>query len=328
MCKDGGLFDAIAASAHGVYACSRQQLDTKATSSVLFHRARALSEMQKRLSDSTSATSNETMLAAFYLLENAARFKHIQDFRAHYSGLRKMMKLRGQITPSCLEETYVNQAIVILEASEIAWTTRVAIEKPPRLRLTYPTVPLEPHLQESVCFLPVGFQHLANDGSLSIEMLSLLADVPPADYIEHDLKASERQLEVVQRARIILRTSRVSVERLVCMGSIAFSLRTVITKQFFSEPSFWKRLAATGKIVSESSNDRLCQELRVWVTVIAADLASTACEDLAREALIEIKRQETWTHSWDEVQCAMKKFFYLENFALAWQDCWKNAIVE
>jgi hypothetical protein len=328
MCRDRELFDAIAASAYGVYACSKQYSAARPTSAVLTHRARALCGMQEKLSSPIAAISNETMLAVFYLLENAARFRHLRDFRAHYIGLRRMMQLRGRITPSSLEETYVNQAIVILEASEIAWTTRVSIEKPLRINLTYPVAQLDPHLLASVSSLPVGFQILAIEGSLSVEVLSLLTDVPSADYIKHDLAVSERQLEVVQRARLLLRASKLPVERLVCLGSIAFLLRIVIRKEFFSEPSFWKRLAAAGRTVSEGKDIRLHQELKVWVTVVAADLASSTCEDLARKAVIEISRQETWIHSWEQVSHSMQKFFYANSFASAWRGYWESAIAQ
>lgn len=325
MCRDCELFDAIASSAYGVYTCSGQQLVTRPTSAGLAHRARALRGMQRKLSSPTVTISNETMLAVFYLLENAARFRHLRDFRTHYSGLRRMMQLRGRIIPNSLEEAYVNQAVVILECSEIAWATRVKIERPPLINLTYAISWSETDLA-AVSSLPAGFQVLASEGSLSVEVLSLLAEVPPADYIKHDLGASERQIEVVQRARLLLRASKVSVERLVCLGAIAFSLRVVIMKQFFSEPSFWKRLATSGRIVSEGKGSRLHRELKLWVTVVAADLASSSCQELATKAIMEIKHQETWIQSWEDVSRSMQKFFYANSFVPAWQNYWERTL--
>ncbi|KAK5053691.1 hypothetical protein LTR84_001652 [Exophiala bonariae] len=328
MCRNGELFDAIAASAYGVYACNEHRSSIKPTSAGLTHRARALQGMQRKLISPLETISNETMLAVFYLLENAARFRHLRDFRTHYSGLRRMMELRGRITPRSLEETYVNQAIVILECSEIAWETRVLIERPPPINLTYTAGEFENNLPVRFKSLPVGFQSLAVEGSLSVEVLSLLAEVPPADYIKHDLGASERQLEVVQRARLLLRASKVAVERLVCLGAIAYSLRVIIMKHFFSEPSFWKRLAASGRIVSEDKYSRLHQELKVWVTVIAADLASSTCQELARKAVMRLKDQEEWVNSWEEVSHSMQKFFYSQSFAPTWQKYLECTILE
>lgn len=284
--------------------------------------------MQEKLLSETAAISNETMLAVFYLLENAARFRHFRDFRAHYNGLRRMMQLRGKITPNSLEELYVNQAIVILETSEIAWRTRMSIEKPQRIKLTYNIPKSDSCLLEMVSSLPLGFQDLVKQGSISFEVLSLLADVPPADYIKHDLAASQRQLEVVRRARLLLRATELNVERLVCLGTIAFSLRIVIRRHFFQEPSFWRRLAAAGKAVSNGQDKRLQQELKVWATVVAADLASSTCKDLAMKAVVGINNQHTWAHSWQPVSHSMQKFFYANSFAPAWQVCWESAVGE
>ncbi|KIW16373.1 hypothetical protein PV08_06424 [Exophiala spinifera] len=320
ICRDDGLFNAISASAHGIYDALTRP-GARPSAATLWHRSRALSKLQDKLLDPVSATRNETLLGVFYLLESAARFGHQDDFLTHYIGLHRLIQIRGSIVPTSLEDVYIDQSIVILEASEMAWTTKMTLEDPDPVDLTYP-VPGIP-LDASTANLPVGFWELASEGSISREVLGLLADIPPAEYLEHEMAASQRHLKVIQRAWLLYRSSKRSVERLACLGALSFSLRTVLATNLFPGTPFLQRLATIGTKISRTK--ALYRELMVWAMVVAGAQTFPVEKEEARRILLQIKQDEKWIQSWEDVESAMKKFFWWESFAPFWRACWEQA---
>lgn len=327
MLQNMDLFNAVAASAHGVYVTSILQ-QHQPSAAVLWHHARALSTLRMTVSERSTGSTSSAILTVFYLLENAARFNHGHEFRAHYAGLQKMIQIRGEFEPTCLEDVFANQAIVILDSSEIASTTRYALEKPIGRSLIYPDLPLKSQLHSIAVRLPFGLKRLAMEGCLSTEVIHLLSQIPTANYWANDYRASKRHAAVVEEARALLRASKQPVERMACLGVIAFSLRLVIHTHIFTESSFLDKYVQAGRRLSRSS-ERLYHELRLWVTLVAAEMAGSTNVTLHKDAisaLVQLRRQESWIDSWSSVEIAMKKFFWSDNFLPAWKRCWDDAI--
>ena len=326
MVQDQVLFDAVAVSAHGFHTDILLK-QVKPSQATLWHRARALSGLQPRMTDDRESTTNTAVLIVFCLLANAARFHNHQEFRMHYKGLQRILKLRGKVEAQCLEDVFACQSIVVLESSEIASATRHTLQDPLSTKLTYPDLPLGTNLGAIASRLPFGLKRLAMEGCLSSEVITILGEIPKADYWVSDYQASELHSSIAQRARFLFHASRSAVERLTCLGIMAFSLRLVIRMHFFPELSFLRRLVRAGQRISRSP-ERLYHEIRVWVTIIGADLAAPTNDRLrheARMALADLKMKEPWIKSWADVETAMKKFFWSDSFAAGWKNCWNQA---
>lgn len=322
------LLDALAATALGVQATTIEGRETP-TAAVLLHRARALAGLQARIVDPVKCVENQTFLTVFYLLENAARFGNVAEFSIHYSGLQKMLAIRGSIQSECLEDVFVNQAIQLVEATETASDLRYMVSGSPEV---YQRGSLPASISEIECLpldltmLPPGFQDLARQGQFSVEAIQILCDTPHNNRWTQELKASEQQRVVVERARRLFQVSSLPVERLTCLGVIAFCMRMTTHMQLFPEIAFFRRLVEASRYVA-GDRQRLIRELRVWVILIGADMASATNAILRRHAngsLREIQEQEKWIESWNDVEGAMKKFFWSEAFQEGWQKCWER----
>ena len=322
------LLDALAATALGVYATTIENRETP-TSAILLHRARALAGLQARIEDPVKCLENETFLTVFYLLENAARFGNLNEFSTHYFGLQKMIALRGCVQSECLEDVFINQAIQLVEATETASALRYQLNGHSEAH-ERPGPPVSncerEFLPASMTMLPPGFQELAREGHFSAEAIQILCDTPYSHRWTQELRASEQQRIVVERARALFRVSSLPVERLACLGVIAFCMRMTCHMQLFPEIAFFRRLVGAARDVL-GDRRRPIREMRVWVILIGADMASTTNAMLRRhanESLNEMQEQEKWIQSWNDIESAMKKFFWSEAFHEGWRKCWES----
>lgn len=332
ICSDVALFDSVAAFTHGVRATTLDG-QVEPTRTMLWHKSRALMALQTKLStvgeDAESLwTSNETILTTFYLMEAAARFGYGAEFRTHCLGLIRMMEKRGEVSSGCLKDLFVAQAFGLVESTEMASELRHGVD--------HHGQPANVHSQAGETSLtimetlPGGFADLAALGTISDELVNLIDQLtgcmnreqPQRD--ENITEPAERQTKLIKRARLLEKQSQNPVERLACLGVIAYLTRRTSPTQMFPEPAFLDKLQALGTQVASSSEVGLpyyC-ELRVWATMIIAELADTAGTVLKQDAarvMNEMFLEESWVKDWADMERIVKRYLWNAKELSAWK---------
>ncbi|KAK4081690.1 uncharacterized protein Triagg1_2431 [Trichoderma aggressivum f. europaeum] len=345
VCGDAALFDSVAAFTHGVRITT---LEDKLTPSatVLWHKARALRALQAKISTETEDkvatwTANETILATFYLMEGAARFGYEPEFKAHCLGLLRMMQLRSQVASGCLKDLYVMQAVGLVEGTEMASGLKhdiaqashqpssnkqadgASVTATTALRYPRPTIQLGRSLQSAIDALPEGFRDLAMSGNLSVDLILLLGE--QSQRRDSTTQSAERQT----KGSLLANRSQNAVERLACLGTVAFLTRRTAQMQMLPEVAYIDRLAMLGsQMPSFSEGGALChRELRVWATLVGTEIAITAGATLkqrARQLLLVLVRQERWIGGWTDVERIVKRYLWDEKSLAAWKRHWEN----
>lgn len=349
ICSDVALFDSVAAFTHGVRTTTLDD-QVEPTRTMLWHKSRALKALQAKLSadgeDKESLwTSNETILTTFYLMEAATRFGYGAEFRTHCLGLIRMMERRGEVSSGSLKDLFVAQAFGLVESTEMASELRHGIDHHNRRANMHSTnaLALNLTLQQSqgdsqagetsltmMDTLPEGFAVLAALGTIGQELISLIDQLTGCMSREHLQRVdnvtepAERQTRLIKRARLLEKQSQNPVERLACLGTIAFLTRRTSPTQMFPERAFIHKLQALGTQVASSKEVGLpyyC-ELRVWATMIIAELADTAGTVLkqdAAEVMNEMFLQECWVNDWDEMERVVKRYLWSAEELSAWK---------
>lgn len=351
VCGDMALFDSVATFTHGVRITTLEDKITP-SATMLWHKARALKALQAKISTETEDkvatwTANETILATFYLMEGAARFGYESEFKAHCLGLLRMMQLRGQVASGCLKDLYVMQAVGLVEGTEMASGLKhditqgshqpssnkqadgTSVTATTALRYPQPDIQLDRSLQSAIDILPEGFRDLAISGNLSIDFIFLLGEQSQQfDSITQSASA-ERQTKGIKGARLLANRSQNAVERLACLGTVAFLTRRTAQMQMFPEVAYINRLAMLGsQMPSFSKEGTLCyRELRVWATLVGTEIAITAGATLkqrARQLMMDLVLQERWIGGWIDVERIVKRYLWDERSLAAWKRHWVN----
>jgi hypothetical protein len=360
ICADVALFDAVAAFTHGVRITALEDKATP-TAAMLWHKARALKALQAKIATGTGTgtgpitedqvatwTSNETILSTFYLMEGAARFGYETEFKAHCQGLLRMMQMRGRVASGCLKDLFVLQAAGLVEGTEMASAIRhesdqtghetsstdgefpgTAVRTHPELRYPdlQPGAQLSGWLKSTILTLPEGFRELAMLGTLSIEFILLLRE--QLKESSDDTQAAERQTKGIRQARLLLTRSQNIVERLACLGMIAFLTRRTAQMQMFPEVAYIYKLGVMGsQMPAFSAGSKSCyRELRVWATLVGTEVAVTAGATLklrARQLMKDVLVQESWIDGWEDVERIAKRHLWDESTLTAWRSHWMS----
>ncbi|KAH7112281.1 hypothetical protein B0J13DRAFT_576120 [Dactylonectria estremocensis] len=360
VCGDMALFDSVAAFIHGVRLTTLEDQVTP-SATMLWHKARALRGLQAKISTEaedkeTIWRASETILATFYLMEGAARFGYESEFKTHCLGLLRMMQLRGEVASACLKDLYVTQAVGLVEGTEMAselrhgidshdgspstrdaltTATASAITTKSKLRYPHPDLQFENPLWATVNASPAGFHDLVTLGNLSIEFILLLDDLLGSMDQEQlqryngITEATERQTKLVRRARLLEKESHNAVERLACLGVIAFLTRRTSQMQMFPEMAFIDKLTTLGRHVTSSDlvGTSCYHDLRVWATLVGLEITDTAGVTLkqhAHEAMTELLFQERCMDSWDDVERIARRYLWDEKSLTAWKTYWMS----
>jgi hypothetical protein len=336
ICGDITLFDSVAVWAHGVRTTTLEDNDTP-NITVLWHMARALKGLQAKISTEKVAvwTSNETILATFYLMDGAAKFGSYSEFRAHCLGFLQMMRLRDRAVSTRLEDLYVMQAAALVEGTEMASRLRLEmiqdghhhpLNHEPIITVTPSMGMLWPDeaLQVEIDSLPAGFRDLAATGNLSIAFILLLKEQfqQPDTMIE-----AERQTEGIRKAWLLANQSHNAVEELACLGVVAFITWHSAQIKFFPERSLLDRVRKVGRQVGSLSQagPSCYRELRAWVVLTSAEIASTVGATLkqhARDMMMELLVEERWIGSWSDLEGVMKGHFWNTKALAVWKSYW------
>lgn len=356
-CSDSVLFDSVAAFTHGLR-ITMLEGNVAPTSTMLWHKSRALKGLQAKISVDTDDgeltwTANETILATFYLMEAAARFGYVTEFKTHCLGLIRMMQLRGEISSGCLKDLFVMQAVGLVESTEMAAELRHGIDsndgnQPSSIHSTYTNStsstlqfsdgdfqPGQPSLTMMET-LPGGFSDLAALGNLSTEFVGLLDQLLGCineDQIDlgNDVitEPIERQTRVMKRARLLEKQSNHAVERLACLGLIAFLTRRTSPTHLFPETASLHKLRSLGSqtVSSNGAGMPYYRELRIWATIVGAEMANTAGAALKEDAdkiMDELFLQESWINDWDDVERIMKRYLWDGTALATWKMYWMS----
>ncbi|KAL3440863.1 hypothetical protein BJX65DRAFT_18166 [Aspergillus insuetus] len=336
ICGDITLFDSVAVWAHGVRTTTLEDNDTPNVT-VLWHMARASKGLQAKISTEKVAvwTSNETILATFYLMDGAAKFGSYSEFRAHCLGFLQMMRLRDRAVSTRLEDLYVMQAAALVEGTEMASRLRLEMiqdgHQPFSMRmlnLRYPLSGLQPDeaLQVEIDNLPVGFRDLAVTGNLSIGFILLLKEQfqQPDNIME-----AERQTEGIRKAWLLANQSHNAVEELACLGVVAFITWHSAQIKFFPERSLLDRVRKVGRQVGSLSQagPSCYRELRAWVVLTSAEIASTVGatqKQHARDMMLELLVEERWIGSWSDLEGVVKGHLWNTKALAVWKTYWMS----
>ncbi|CEJ61928.1 hypothetical protein PMG11_10443 [Penicillium brasilianum] len=358
ICADVALFDAVAAFTHGVRITALEDKVTP-TATMLWHKARALKALQAKIATGAGTgtrpltehqaatwTSNETILSTFYLMEAAARFGYETEFRAHCQGLLRMMQMRGRVASGCLKDLFVLQAAGLVEGTEMASAIQneseqtqhdssssvvgfsgmpVTIHSELRYPDLQPGTQFSGKLRMTINVLPKGFRELAMLGNLSIEFILLLEE--QLKEAGDDTQTAERQTMGIRRARLLLTRSQNVVERLACLGMVAFLTRRTAQMQMFPEVAYIYKLGMMGRQMSAfGAEGKSCYgELRVWATLVGTEVAITAGANLklrAGQLMRDVFLQEEWINDWADVEMIAKRHLWDENTLTAWRSHW------
>lgn len=195
--------------------------------------------------------------------------------------------------------------------------------------LRYPQldIQLDRSLQSAIDTLPEGFRDLAISGNLSVDFVFLLGE--QSQQYDSSTQFAERQTKGIKGARLLGNRSQNAVERLACLGTVAFLTRRTAQMQMFPEVAYINRLAMLGsQMPSFGDGGTLCyRELRVWATLVGTEIAITAGATLkqrARQLMMDLVLQERWIGGWIDVERIVKRYLWDEKSLAAWKRHWAN----
>jgi len=206
--------------------------------------------------------------------------------------------------------------------------------------LTYPEHPLSPEACALVAQLPMGFQKIALQCTLSIEMLTilhraskvqnLLTKAASCSVTTEELKylhtyQPENEFHEGFNCFRRLPSDFVTLENCLCLAVVAFTNMAYNVMQF---GSLWQQLreGLVQAVLKCTVRDDE-EECFIWAMMMATWSweGRIGLQEPGRSVLNNMLAHYASTRTWDGMRVILKHFFWNEDLGQQWQRCWMQA---
>ncbi|EXJ65077.1 hypothetical protein A1O7_01417 [Cladophialophora yegresii CBS 114405] len=315
------LFEAIVALCLSFKAAA-QNFEPRVCSRSLYHKGQALSGIRNKL---TSGWVDEAViLATVFLMIIDNVFLDIQAYETHLHGLRKMAKA-----------SRAESNALLLFGDRISLHRSVTSGA----CLEYPSQPFPSTLTIVIGTLTPGFQTLASDGQLSVEVLSNLAktvhwsrciDPEPGQSPSGTDQAFLMTFDPRANSADLMRLCRIAgkdcaVERAVCKAVYVYHANLL---------GWTCRCSGYRRVVEELGtalrrwdfHKTWDKDLWKWLALVTANAARRGkLQHLQTEVMTSLFASSGSGQDWKSVQTATKKFLYHSALSQEWEICWHMA---
>ncbi|EXJ78739.1 hypothetical protein A1O1_09141 [Capronia coronata CBS 617.96] len=338
LSHDSAFHGAIALSQ--AYLEKHQNLTTKPSQEVRFHRHKAVSILRNRLADLEGPPDDGTLVAVLALAILDVMYK--EDDMSNRKGLALMVAMKGgldNLGKRGLVKAYLIQF-------DYFWTLETGTEsifplaKRKKQRI-YPHFPFQDNVLSMIATLPPGFAAIARRGSLGIDVLQVLSRVsrfmrsqasPSGLATEKDPIPGDQDYPDIFDACSCLQSAAAtehSLEKNICLAIILYSFNmdsqgdshTKLASYRGSRQELTRSLPFTRGWTPE---ERQCL-IWIWMIVITSWRTDHALsgEGLWLSHSFFSKIEDA--RSWESVETAMRQFFWSEPLSEVWKTSWREA---
>lgn len=324
------VFHAVVAFAQG-YEEVAGTGTTEPSQTVLYHRGKATQLLCDRLQDPLTRADDASILTTFLLVDNVWRYGETDIGRAHYSGLLKMIEMRGG-----LDQLGVNgvlrSMIEFAQVTDIGDSMRSPISAPlPALK--YYQHPFPAQVCGLIAKLPDGYAELAMQGCLSVETMATIVSLRNWLNTDPSSRSPSAHQQIGQARRCMAATTSPSraTEEAVCFGLVITGMRSYHARFSRMDHPFLDRIVELGEQFDLPSLERGSKQTGerqhiAYLTMVAVE-ASDKCIELqghVRELVDLLLQREKFARTWEGMERALKRFFWIDFAADKWKACWKK----
>ncbi|ETN41203.1 uncharacterized protein HMPREF1541_03138 [Cyphellophora europaea CBS 101466] len=321
------VFHAVVAFAQG-YDEVANTGTTEPSPAVLYHRGRATQLLCDRLKDPLTRADDASILTTFLLVDNVWRYGENDIGRAHYSGLLKMIEMRGGLDKLGVNGV-LRSVIEFAEVTDIGDTMRSTIT-PALPDLKYCRHPFPPQVCGLIARLPEGYAEMAMQGYLSVETMVTIVSLK--DWLNTDPEcrspAPHRQIGSARRCMLASKSPLGAMtEEAVCFGLVVTGMRSFHARFARMDHPVLDRIVELGEHFdsqAQSSKPTAERQHIAYITMVAVE-ASDKCielQDHVRKLVDLLIKREKFAASWGGMEKAMKRFFWIDFAASRWKECW------
>ncbi|KAJ9605016.1 hypothetical protein H2200_010405 [Cladophialophora chaetospira] len=306
----------------------------------LYHKGQALSAIRKKLN--AGWVDEAVILATVFLMIIDNVFLDVHAYETHLYGLRKMARAFKAASSRELFSGSLLSFIAWAESNALLlFGDRIAPQSPKTSgsRLEYPSHPFPSTLTITIGTLTPGFQLVASQGGLSVEVLAILAktvhwtrciDPRPGESPSGTDQAFLMNFDPRANSAELMRLCRVSdeghiIERAICKAVyiyhanlLGWTCRCSGYRQVVEELGHALRLW----VFREAWNKNLWK----WLALITANAARRGkLEHLQTEAMTSLLAMDESDKEWEQLRTVTKEFLYHSKLEREWKSCWDQA---
>jgi hypothetical protein len=323
------VFHAVVAFARG-YDEVANTGTTEPSTAVLYHRGKATQLLRERLKDPATRGDDASILTTFLLVDNVWRYGETDIGRAHYSGLLKMIEMRGGLDKLGVNGV-LRSIIEFAEVTDIGDTMRGNISAAlPDLK--YCKHPFTAQVCGLIARLPEGYAEIAMQGFLSLETMGTIVSL--RDWLNTDPSLrSPSPHQQIGAARRCLAASNPAygglTEEAICFGLVITGMRSFHARFARMDKPFLDRIVEIGEQFASPAQQRF-SKLRVerehvaYLTLVAVEACDRCIElqDHVKKLVDLLLEREKFARSWPSMEKVMKRFFWIDFAADKWRACW------
>jgi hypothetical protein len=304
---------------------------------LLYHRGQTLKKLHEQLS---KGVVDDVLIQGVGLLIPIDDHLGYTDFtQAHLNGIERMIQRRGGLDKVGSSEPSIGLQLammVSISTTKLSINTAPAAHSRPRSidsvgtpSLSYPIGPaLAPSLASEVSRLPSGFANLVSKGTLSLEMIAILAEFET--WLANLDRLPDDGPEPMAY-RFAVPSGLTDLEKHICTALICLTDDLTSMGTFYAALVFRKPLKRTKMLLEDLPNlwyshGSNHQDVLVWLaTVIATPRRPDLAPAEMRQALYEqLMLRNTCLSSWKNVQQILGRFFFPNRRAWAWMEGWED----
>ncbi|OAP61769.1 hypothetical protein AYL99_03972 [Fonsecaea erecta] len=382
-----GLFECSMATARGMFESRRTAPPFKPTTAVFSQRARAIRSVRDLLSQPTSLQDDRALIGVLQLMGTHIITGDIASFQSHHKAVKQMIELRGGLGNTDAHRALrgflgMNEMFALMlkyvtstmpaaapartfpqsttaqpplkrEASSVKHpnTQPPSPSAIPQLKLEYPRLPFPDSLNRMISRLPPGLAALSLTGTISAQMIGLLAQIAPWAALTATSNPSATvshsdifrlYCEPMETAKIALSillalppvSAEPRLEHLLCIG-LCLSIRGARNQA--RPPALHIRLlsdfatVARALLTAPTGNNRVPltqpeQDTIVWISFLAAYGSGHRAFQRQVDGLVELVLQ-TYAYGpvareWTFLEILLRRFFWFEPLAEDWRELW------
>lgn len=307
----------------------------------LKHQGAALAQLQRAINASAVSADDYTISGVLMVALLARLYGDKQSHIVHCHYLQKLVEQRGGLD-SLVFDGVTRCAILQWECIWALDTGKSVFEGLRRVKLPiYPTMPFSDDLQAQIRSLPVGFQRMACQGKLAMDVLELLGRIADRDLVKPTSPVKEAQWERRKyddfwEACGCLAEPRPSLQKFLCLALLLFCVNEHSPRRQFRKGMTifgGPRVYLTRELPDFTCSDAADLECLMWIWMVVIDAWSSDCAQdgelppNGRKLLTKFRKIFTDPTSWKVAELVLEKFFWSERFSRACEIFWDTKSV-
>lgn len=311
---------------------------SRSAQTALRHQGAALAQLQRAISQSWARVDDYTICSVLMIALLARLYGNQQSHAIHCHYLQKMVEQRGGLDDLVFDGV-TRCAILQWESFWALDTGRSAFQGLRQLKAPiYPSVPLPSELRLRVNKLPVGFQRLAHQGKLAIDVLELLGRVATQTPAKSTLSIntaqwSRRKYDDFWEACRCLADPRPGLQKFLCLALLLYCVDEYSPQRQFRRGMTifgGPRALLTRELPKLSCRDEAETECLMWIWMVVVDAWSSDCEKdgdlppIGLQCLHDLRRAFPNITTWEDMRSVLRKFFWSRRFSSACEAFWAH----